>query len=194
MSGLLYELGRLNAGETDHAAPTRQSGHPGTDVARAMSSFYNRRLGYMRADYVAERCAELLAVCGDSLEPPAPPGPVAPGHVSQRKQLLRLRQALLGQEPAKVRLVAWVRSGMSFTHVLRQLTGAVDLDGPKQFAQLKRMKDSPLAQKLLAFLEAMHLYSERYFGTREFEREFLPWEKEQMAALVRKIDRELSLV
>jgi hypothetical protein len=179
--------------KSDHVAPTTQSVQPVRDVARAMSSFYNTRLGYMRAGYVAERCAELLAVCGDSLEPPEPPGPVAPGHVSQRKQLQRLRQALLGQEPAKVRLVTWVKRDIHFTHVMRQLTGAAGKDWAKlQYEELKRMKDNPLAQKLLAFLEAMHLYCERYFHTHEFSREFLPREKEQMAALVRKLDRELG--
>jgi|LakMenEpi03Aug12_release.lakeMendotaPanAssembly.Ray.scaffolds.fasta_scaffold4285967_1 hypothetical protein len=38
----------------------------------------------------------------------------------------------------------------------------------------------------------MHLYRVRYFDTGEFEGIFYAYEEEQMAALVRKLDRELD--
>jgi hypothetical protein len=109
----------------------------------------------------------------------------------------RLRQALLGQEPAKVRLVAWVDREISLWYVLRRLTGPV-YTTDHDIAQLKRMKDDPLetenqrdiAQKFLAFFDAMHLYRERY--TYEFSLKFNSYEEEQMAALVRKLDWELD--
>jgi hypothetical protein len=117
--------------------------------------------------------------------------------VSQRRQMQRLRQALLGQEPAKVRLVAWVDREISLWYVLRRLTGPV-YTTDHDIAQLKRMKDDPLetenqrdiAQKFLAFFDAMHLYRERY--TYEFSLKFNSYEEEQMAALVRKLDWELD--
>jgi hypothetical protein len=114
----------------------------------------------------------------------------------------RLRLALLGQEPAKVRLVAWVDREIRVSHVLRRLTGqAGENYTPLQIALVRRMKDDPLetenqrdiAQKFLAFFDAMHLYRERYFHTYlSFDKEFYPYEKEQMAALVRKLDWELD--
>ena len=167
------------------------------NVARAVSRVYHTRVR-MSADYVADRCGELLAVCGESLEPPptVPPTPVPTGGESQRRQMQRLRQALLCQEPAKVRLVAWVDREIRLWHVLRNLTGLTDV--ARQVAQLKMMKNNPLetenqrdiAQKLLAFMDAMHKYKARYSETGEFNREFLSWEQLQMAALVRKLDRD----
>ena len=174
--------------------PTTASNFTDT-VARAARRVYNTHVR-MSADYVAARCGELLAVCGESLEPPPT---VPPGGVSQRRQMQRLRQALLGQEPAKVRLVAWVDRDISLQHCLRHLTGLTGyFDVAEQDAQLKRVTDNPLetenrrdiAQKLLAFKEAMRLYKERYLDSGEFYREFLGWEQLDMAALVRKLDRE----
>jgi hypothetical protein len=218
-------------------------------VTRAARRVYNTRFR-MSAEYVAARCEELLALCGEMLEPPPtdPPATVPPGGVSQRRQMQRLRQALLGQEPAKVRLVAWLDRDIRLHHCLRRLTGLTGyFDVAEQDAQLKRLKADlnvrqaqlqreqedlerkereladqgklnqdeqkklhddkkrlkddmletenrrDIAGKLLAFTEAMRLYKERYSTdpySRPFDREFLPWEQLEMAALVRKLDRE----
>ena len=168
-------------------------------VTRAARRVYNTGIR-MSAEYVAARCQELLAVCGEMLEPPTP---VPEGGVSQTRQMQRLRQALLCQEPAKVRLVVWVYRDISLSHVLRRLTSQTlqNYTTDHAIAQLRRMKDDPLetenqrdiAQKLLAFMDAWKLYKERYSTdpySRPFSREFLPWEQLEMAALVRKLDRE----
>ena len=189
MSFLLYQLEMTGRAADAPLQPTTAMDL--AEASIAASSFFNTRL-LMSADYVAARCAELLAVCGESLEPLTP---VPPGGVSQKRQMQRLRQALLCQEPAKVRLVVWVHRKIDLWHVMWRLAGLV-YTTDEAIASLNRMKDNTLetenkrdiAQKLLAFMDAWKLYEERY--RHEFSRKFYDYEKMEMSALVRKLDWE----
>ncbi len=78
MRGLLDEMGRLSAGncvdcvDCVHAgveAPTKLEGLYDTIAAarRAVSKAYNNNV-WMSADFVADKCAEVLAVCGNRLD------------------------------------------------------------------------------------------------------------------------------
>ncbi len=176
MRGLLAELGRLGAEEAE--APTRLEG-----IGSVGRGIWNRNF-WMSAGYVADRCAEVLAVCGERLESPEP---VAAGQVSQKKQMQWLESALRWQK-VKVRLVVWLDNGIDTDDALRRLTGK--RWHSEQMEQLKKMKTDDLAVKLKAFLEAMDLYRERYKRTGEFKKPFLRWEQDLMRGLVTKIDAE----
>jgi len=192
MRELLDELKHVN-GELE--APTKLEGLKGV-----VSKLWNESF-FMRAKYVADTCATLLAVCGERLI------------VQLRVNIERLMKALRRVEraeseytggshvkhlekeatvKARVRLVAWVHARM-YTEVLKtakELTNTQGNDVPldSMYDQLNDMKTDALAVALAAFLKAMKLYRQRH--NEVFIQPFSDYENSTFPDQVDKLDRQ----
>ena len=173
---LLDELKRVN-GELE--APTKLEGWK--EMKAAARSVYNTHF-FISSGFVADKCAAILAVCGDRLTP------------NLRTNYERMLQALRRVEAAEsvhtgnshethlqkearvktcIRLVASVEWSMNneVLNALRQLTGTEGLNIPwgEIRKKLKEMQNDSLAVALNAFFDAMKVYRTRHkeeFTTR----------------------------
>ena len=164
MRGLLAEMRGLSG---MGRAPTRLEGGGGVlhAMGGAASYVYNNANAWTTADYVADRCRDVLAVCGERLDPP----PAAQAHerallrelqggviqASLKKNMQRLEKALRVDD---LRLHAWMYGIMDgdVKRAIRRLADVKDLVAAT--AKLKKMKSDTLERKFIVFEEAMDAY------------------------------------
>ena len=178
---LLDELQRVN-GELE--APTKLEGWK--EMKAAARSVYNTHF-FESSGFVAEKCAAILAVCGNR---------VTPNLITNYEQML---QALRRVEAAEsvhtgnshekhlqkearvktcIRLVASVEWSMNneVLNALRQLTGTegLNIPPPEIRKKLKEMQNNSLAIALNAFFDAMKVYRTRH--KEEFTTQFTDYD------------------
>jgi hypothetical protein len=196
MRGLLGEMGRLSAGHSvDRVeAPTKLEGF-GSNARAA----YNKGFGVMTSGVVADKCAALLAVCGERLEEGLQSWYSTDPRVGLTRKVQRLEKALRKAEEEEanawtwsgkreagqikaLRLVVWVNRGMSTN--MSQLAGRLCDSGGDRWsvaAQLQTMTDEALALALGAFLGAFQQYEKGHES--EFAHGF---DEKQFYALIKK--------
>ena len=171
--GLLDELKRLSVAE----APARLEGPGGVlnAIGDTASWVYNNANAWTTPGYVADRCKDVLAVCGERLDPP----PAAQAHerammrkwsntviqASLKKNMQRLEKALRVDD---LRLHAWMYGIISgaLRRAIPRLAGVEDQVAA--IAKLKKMKSDTLERKFIVFVEAMQAYVHQ--NSKDFDR------------------------
>jgi hypothetical protein len=205
MRGLLDEMGRLSAGNCVGCgeAPTKLEGLGVRGLARQA---YNTVRGLVPAKVVADKCAALLAVCGDRLEEGYNAGASSDPRISLTRKVQRLEKALRKAEEDEanawnitwktagelkgIRLVDFVYQTMSRNLELfaERISGS-NANIWQLAAKLKTMTGVELAVKLGEFIDAMLQYKEQHDA--DFSLSFHGEEKKLAEQGVQKLDQEL---
>jgi hypothetical protein len=141
------------------------------EMRNLLNEGYNRHF-FISAQFVADKCAAVVKVWGDGMEPD-----LRLKFQNLEKALRQAYRATLLQDGdsyivakqneavrhQKVRLVAQTHfeMGEATMNAMRVLISDPSLDGDTIYDKLKQIKNNPLTKALAEFVEAMKLYHER---------------------------------